>query len=271
MRYLVGATLERFKAADAAHATIKFFDNGSDCIIEAQAYLTDTLLAYQELKTTRDEGWKELINNFCVLGKSSALSAKKLRYFFQAIVFEDGSFFGLASYSQINREIARGIWKGVTYDMVKSMQERALTALISGFYEVLNRYFSHQIGGLMGFLDSFKGREVDFWDHLQQARLDPENRHLHRLEFLARADETMEKRNSSIFSTRHGRIGTGPRNARTDDYVALVRGCRVPLILRQDGHYFKLVGPCYVSGLMQGEVYSGCEKDSSFFERVRIV
>lgn len=283
IRFVVGATLERFNAAEPTHAAVRFVDSESDCIMETQAYLADTLLAHQDLQRTRDEGWEELINNFCLIGKDSILSLPKLRYFFQAMVFEDASFFGQENDSLIDKEIARGVWKGVTDMMnsvtasrstghVKLIQERALMGLISGFYEELKRHFSHQIGSLVGFWELFKDRGVDFWDHLQRVRLDTDNRHMHWQEFLARTDETTDKGNSAIFSTRHGRIGTGPRNARTDDYVALLRGCRVPLILRQDGCHFKLVGPCYVSGLMQGEVFSGCkEKDSSFFQEVHIV
>lgn len=284
MRYLAGTTLERFNADGPHSSEVRFFDNDITCILETQAFLVDVLLVSQDLEKTRNDGWRELVKTFC-LKDDATISLLKLQSFFRAIVFEDASFFDQAQDSLIDREIGRGIWKGIlkeimdqgatavnSRDYVKKIQERALIGLISGFFEELKRHFSNQNETLIQFLDMFNEASVSFREHLLQERSDPDERHLHWLEFLARADETMDKGTSAIFSTQHDRIGTGPLNIRQGDYIALLRGCRVPLVLRQDGSFFRLVGPCYVSGIMQGEVWTDEKKQNiSCFETVQII
>lgn len=80
--------------------------------------------------------------------------------------------------------------------------------------------------------------------------------HLCRLEYLGRAAETIDNGVSAIFKTVQSQIGIGPRSMDRGDFVPIVKGCRVPLILRRHGSYFKLVGSAYVSGMMQGEAVS---------------
>jgi hypothetical protein len=57
-----------------------------------------------------------------------------------------------------------------------------------------------------------------------------------------------------FFATSKGFLGLGPRSMQRGDIVAVLFGGRVPFILRSmDGH-FRLVGECYVHGIMDGEV-----------------
>lgn len=295
MRYISGTTLGRFNAAEPDNSEVRFLDEGSSCILETQALLVDIVLVCQDLERTRNEGWRRLVDKFCS-SEDAALSLPKLRSFFRVMVFEDASFFGQSQDGAIDMEIARGMWKGIAEevmdqglgddqygkgsssavrqrDHVKMIQKRALTGLILGFWEELKRHFSHQLERLMEFLDIFKDVGLDLQDHLlRQDGPDPDDMHLHWMEFLARTDETTDKGDSAIFSTRHDRIGTGPRNILPGDHVALVRGCRVPLLLRPRGRYYRLVGPCYVSGLMQGEAFSGgTERDGPVSEQVQII
>jgi hypothetical protein len=56
-----------------------------------------------------------------------------------------------------------------------------------------------------------------------------------------------------LFTTKHGRIGIGPRSLREDDNVVVLFGGRWPFILReQEGHYV-LIGHAFVRGIMDGE------------------
>lgn len=49
-------------------------------------------------------------------------------------------------------------------------------------------------------------------------------------------------------------IGTGPEGLRVGDLVCVLYGGDVPFILHPDGQgHYKLIGECYVSGIMQGE------------------
>jgi hypothetical protein len=60
-----------------------------------------------------------------------------------------------------------------------------------------------------------------------------------------------------------GYLGSVPDIAREGDAIALVHGCRVPLVLREaDGGAWELVGDCYVHGIMYGERFesSRCGK-----------
>ena len=63
-----------------------------------------------------------------------------------------------------------------------------------------------------------------------------------------------------LFITEKGFIGMGPQTARVGDDVFVLKGGRVPFVLRGDGGdegKFWLVGDCYVHGVMEGEVVSG--------------
>lgn len=51
-----------------------------------------------------------------------------------------------------------------------------------------------------------------------------------------------------------GLTGLFPLDAKPDDWVCLLRGCSVPVLLRRKGNIAHFVGDCYVYGLMQGEM-----------------
>ena len=64
--------------------------------------------------------------------------------------------------------------------------------------------------------------------------------------------------NRKLFSTKNGFIGNGSFLIQEGDVLALVRGCRMPLIVRPAGaDQYKLVGPCYV-----GELDGGCADEA---------
>lgn len=64
----------------------------------------------------------------------------------------------------------------------------------------------------------------------------------------------------SFFVTKAGRFGLGSRNTKAGDKVAVVLGSGVPFVLRRcvdgevDSHAWRLVGECYVEGVMGGEM-----------------
>ncbi|KAG8353910.1 hypothetical protein FVEN_g8162 [Fusarium venenatum] len=57
-----------------------------------------------------------------------------------------------------------------------------------------------------------------------------------------------------VFGTRGGRMGMGTCAAQVGDRIVLLRGCNTPLIVRRSGEAWKLVGECYVHGVMYGEI-----------------
>jgi hypothetical protein len=56
-----------------------------------------------------------------------------------------------------------------------------------------------------------------------------------------------------MFRTIQGYIGLAPRLTEEGDYVVLVKGGRVPLVLRPRGGQWELIGDCYLHGIMHGE------------------
>ncbi|KAF2138402.1 uncharacterized protein K452DRAFT_217023, partial [Aplosporella prunicola CBS 121167] len=57
------------------------------------------------------------------------------------------------------------------------------------------------------------------------------------------------------FTTAQGFMGIGPAAMAVEDRVVILYGSIVPLILRrcESSGNFKLVGECYVHGIMEGE------------------
>lgn len=58
----------------------------------------------------------------------------------------------------------------------------------------------------------------------------------------------------SFITTKEGYIGLAPRETKTGDVVCVLLGCETPLVSRpiESGQY-KVVGGCYICGLMDGE------------------
>ncbi|KAI1868839.1 hypothetical protein JX265_006818 [Neoarthrinium moseri] len=60
-----------------------------------------------------------------------------------------------------------------------------------------------------------------------------------------------------FFTTATGYVGVGPSEAQPGDVVCVLLGCYSPLLLRpcydESARKWKVVGPCYVQGLMAGE------------------
>ncbi|CAG1963057.1 unnamed protein product [Fusarium graminearum] len=57
-----------------------------------------------------------------------------------------------------------------------------------------------------------------------------------------------------VFGTLGGRMGMGTCAAEVGDKIAILRGCNTPLVLRKAGDGWKLVGECYMHGVMYGEI-----------------
>jgi hypothetical protein len=58
-----------------------------------------------------------------------------------------------------------------------------------------------------------------------------------------------------LMGTCGGRMGLAPAAARVGDRVAVLVGCRTPIVLRREGLAgWSVVGECFVHGAMYGEV-----------------
>ncbi|KAF2260072.1 hypothetical protein CC78DRAFT_620568 [Lojkania enalia] len=70
----------------------------------------------------------------------------------------------------------------------------------------------------------------------------------------------------TIFTTRDGYIGIGPRWAKPNDSIALISGSKLPFVVRRVGRNFQLIGPAYINGIMKGERW-----DEDLLENITIV
>jgi len=59
-----------------------------------------------------------------------------------------------------------------------------------------------------------------------------------------------------LVCTKVGRIGLVPAHAQRNDRVAILQGCEVPLIFREQGDMWRLIGECYLHGIMRDEAHS---------------
>jgi Heterokaryon incompatibility protein (HET) len=57
----------------------------------------------------------------------------------------------------------------------------------------------------------------------------------------------------TLFTTIDGKLGLGSDNVRDGDYIAVVQGFNIPMVLREREAGYDLIGMCYVDGLMLRE------------------
>jgi len=66
-------------------------------------------------------------------------------------------------------------------------------------------------------------------------------------------------RGNMLFSTREKYLGSASRSLVVGDEIALIQGVKTPMVLRpvetQIGKRYKVVGPAYIYGVMNGEVW----------------
>jgi hypothetical protein len=63
-----------------------------------------------------------------------------------------------------------------------------------------------------------------------------------------------------LITTNEGYMGLAPAATRAGDFVAIVPGCDVPLVLRPEGKYFRVLGESYLHGMMSGEIVKMLEQ-----------
>jgi hypothetical protein len=58
---------------------------------------------------------------------------------------------------------------------------------------------------------------------------------------------------NQVCLTKKGYFGIVPNGAKEGDAICIILGCNMPLVLSARGSYWKLLGPCFINGIMQGE------------------
>lgn len=71
-----------------------------------------------------------------------------------------------------------------------------------------------------------------------------------------------------VCTTRKGFLASVPYTTEMGDCIAVLTGRRVPFVLRPIGDCYRLVGPCYMHGVMDGEAFP---KDLDELESISII
>ncbi|KAI2621815.1 HET-domain-containing protein [Hypoxylon sp. NC1633] len=58
---------------------------------------------------------------------------------------------------------------------------------------------------------------------------------------------------ASLFWTAHGYLGLGDQHIRAGDIVVVFYGLSVPMVVRRSALFWRIIGPCFVVGMMDGE------------------
>ena len=84
--------------------------------------------------------------------------------------------------------------------------------------------------------------------------------------FMQRVQEVVLNRR--LIKTKRGRLGLAPYRAKKEDAVGILFGCSVPVLLRQHEDadtlegYFKIIGECYIHGIMDGQAVEMARRKS---------
>jgi hypothetical protein len=88
-------------------------------------------------------------------------------------------------------------------------------------------------------------------------------------EFLHRARSSTWNRKFVV--TKERRMGLVNPRAQPNDVICILLGCSVPIVLRQEGTGFILIGESYVNGLMNGETMRSVETGSYTLQEFQII
>ncbi|KAJ4376490.1 hypothetical protein N0V83_001774 [Neocucurbitaria cava] len=91
--------------------------------------------------------------------------------------------------------------------------------------------------------------------------------------FLQRFHDTVRKMSRRLMVTDRGYVGMAPCRARQGDVVAILFGCRIPLVLRRvdDQDAWQVIGEAYMDGWMNGEVETLVDSGEREIKRIRLV
>jgi len=97
-------------------------------------------------------------------------------------------------------------------------------------------------------------REAEYLAILKRIKSDRKLLNLH-------FDICYQCRRTRLLITTGGRLGKGLKNIQEGDAVALIPGVDMPMILRKGGDSYRSMGPAYIHGAMNGELWPENEGD----------
>lgn len=269
IRYLAASYLEHFNASKGSSAgrDFKLDEDGEPTRLTVRGILFDTIK-----ETTLLDDWVEtqqLIHNFINPNtrhqyQSSQPEISSLDSAFRTMIFDDPTLS-----PEHNPDRLARLALGFAYEVLVATDGQNLD-----IFTAVNDFLASHQAPTESRPQSLLGR---YFAGLTQKKLserfsglmkeDPEELYWYREEYLTRSRETSQGPIPSIFTTAKGRIGKGLSTVGPGDRAAVIIGCRIPVILRPCGQYFQLVGPCYISGAMDGEIIQQLETEYGAVEQ----
>jgi len=85
----------------------------------------------------------------------------------------------------------------------------------------------------------------------------------HPRKFATLMDVSLERK---LMRTSKDYLGLAPADTKEGDIIAILKGRRVPFVMRSRGGPWELIGGCYLHGVMHGEAF-----DEDSCSEVRII
>ncbi|KAI1868750.1 hypothetical protein JX265_006729 [Neoarthrinium moseri] len=79
---------------------------------------------------------------------------------------------------------------------------------------------------------------------------------------LSREEMVLASCSATGYASGYSGIGIAPRTSRGGDVVALISGMSMPVVLRQGQGGYEFVGPIFLPGTMEGEVWKNIDEDN---------
>lgn len=255
IRYLAASFLEHFNAARGMQASHRYMadEQGELTQLEVHGFVVDAIQDIVLLAS--GEGTQQIIQsriNSDISGPNhcSHVATASLCSVFKTMIFQDPTLSPDSNPDRLNR-----LALGFAYDLMATTDKQSLdfSVRVNNFLASFQAPHTCPHQNAPG-LDENLSQEALNKRFSRLMREDPEELYWYRQEYLARSKETSQGPTPSIFTTQEQRIGKGLDTVRPGDRIAVVFGCRVPVVIRPFRDKFKLVGPCYLSGAMDGEL-----------------
>ncbi|WYZ46682.1 hypothetical protein EsH8_IX_000907 [Colletotrichum jinshuiense] len=243
-----------FNASEGRHFTTTSASgrtaNYADGTLLTEGYILDTVQATVPL-VKNESSPKEMFEALKIGRIGSNPSGKpQLQAFYETHVFDiDGVRGGETPKGiEIKKERRRKRMLGFMSDM-ETLQDNAAPRRGDG---------SVDFTALLGPDGDPQGSLVGNYEHLRKS--DPHTLEEYRKKFLEDYKYNAGKV-SSMIATRQNYLGRCNNSVQPGDLIAVLFGCTLPVVLRKHQSGFKLIGGCYVSGLMHGELMARPRSD----------
>jgi hypothetical protein len=74
-----------------------------------------------------------------------------------------------------------------------------------------------------------------------------------------------------LITTRTGYLGLAPQYVQRQDVLVVLMGCNFPVLLRHYENGYRVLGECYIHGLMAGEVFNAQTRESLLYKNFTLL